>query len=135
MHTSRLEISNLNLRNSPFWTVHPFDCHHVVVRNIDIRAPLDSINTDGVDPDSCSDVLIENMSYYGSDDPVAIKSGWDCFGYHYNRSTRDVVVRNIRNAYSRTGGISIGSEMSGGMQNITVHDCDLSQTRTGIFIK
>jgi polygalacturonase len=51
-HSSAIEISNLHLRNSPFWTVHPFDCHGVTVRNIEIWAPAHSPNTDGVDPDS-----------------------------------------------------------------------------------
>ena len=46
----------------PFWTVHPFDCQHVTIRNIDIWNPAHSPNTDGVDPDSCSDVLIENCA-------------------------------------------------------------------------
>lgn len=135
MHSSMIEISNLRLRNSPFWTVHPFDCQHVVVRNIDIWAPVGSPNTDGVDPDSCADVLIENFSYHGGDDVIAIKSGWDCFGYHYNHSTRDVVIRNVTAIYSEAAGVAIGSEMSGGMENISIHDCDFTQTRTGFDIK
>ena len=73
-HTSNLEISYLNLRNSPFWTVHPYSCTGVVVRNVDVWAPVHSRETDGVDPDSCSDVLIENFSYHGGDDVIAIKS-------------------------------------------------------------
>jgi polygalacturonase len=108
---------------------------HHQVRNIDIWAPEFSPNTDGVDPDSCSDVLIENFSYHGGDDVIAIKSGWDCFGYTYNHSTRDVVVRNVTAILSTAAGVAIGSEMSGGMENITVSDCDFSQTRTGLNIK
>jgi polygalacturonase len=135
MHSSHIEISNLFLRNSPFWTVHPFDCQHVTVKNIDIWAPEFSPNTDGVDPDSCSDVLIENFSYHGGDDVIAIKSGWDCFGTAYNHSTRDVVIRNVTAILSTAAGVAIGSEMSGGMENITVTDCDFSQTRTGLNIK
>ena len=60
-HSKDIEISNLFLRNSPFWTVHPFDCHGVRIRNIDVWAPAHSPNTDGVDPDSSSDVLLENF--------------------------------------------------------------------------
>jgi polygalacturonase len=134
-HSSDIEISNLQLRNSPFWTVHPFDCHGVTVRNIDIWAPAHSPNTDGVDPDSSTNVLIENFRYHGGDDVIAIKSGWDCFGYHYNHSTRDVVIRNVTAVYSEAAGCAIGSEMSGGMKNITVSDCDFTQTETGLNIK
>ena len=104
MHSSNIEISNLNLRNSPFWTVHPFDCEHVTVRNIDVWAPAGSPNTDGVDPDSCRDVLIENFRYHGGDDVIAIKSGWDCFGVEYNRSTKDVVIRNVTAVFSQAAG-------------------------------
>mmetsp|Transcript_19200 Transcript_19200/g.57082 ORF Transcript_19200/g.57082 Transcript_19200/m.57082 type:complete len:455 (+) Transcript_19200:41-1405(+) len=135
MHSTHIEISNLYLRNSPFWTVHPFDCHHVTIRNIDIYAPAHSPNTDGVDPDSSTDVLIENFRYHGGDDVIAIKSGWDCFGYEYNHSTRDIVIRNVTAIYSEAAGTAIGSEMSGGMANITISDCDFTQTATGLDIK
>ena len=135
MHSTNIEISNMNLLNSPFWTVHPFDCHHVVVRNINIWAPAHSPNTDGVDPDSSTDVLIENFRYHGGDDVIAIKSGWDCFGYEYNHSTKDVVIRNVTAVYSEAAGCAIGSEMSGGMENITISDCDFTQTETGLNIK
>lgn len=134
-HSTDVEISNMFLRNSPFWTVHPFDCHGVVIRNIDIWAPAHSPNTDGVDPDSCTNVLLENFRYHGGDDVIAIKSGWDCFGYAYNHSTRDVVIRNVTAVYSEAAGCAIGSEMSGGMKNISVADCDFTQTETGLNIK
>ena len=51
-----------------------------------------------------------------------VQSGWDCFGYEYNRPTKDVVIRNVTAVYSEAAGCAIGSEMSGGMQNITVRD-------------
>jgi polygalacturonase len=68
-------------------------------------------------------------SYHGGDDVIAIKSGWDCFGYEYNHSTRDVVIRNVTAVYSEAAGCAIGSEMSGGMSNITISDCDFTQTQ------
>jgi len=71
IHTDGIEISNLNLRNSPFWTVHPVYSRNIVVRNIDIWAPKDSPNTDGVDPESSQNVLIENFRYHGGDDVVS----------------------------------------------------------------
>ena len=115
--------------------MHPFDCHGITIRNIDIWAPAHSPNTDGVDPDSSTNVLLENFRYHGGDDVIAIKSGWDCFGYHYNHSTRDVVIRNVTAVYSEAAGCAIGSEMSGGMKNISVSDCDFTQTITGLNIK
>ena len=91
INTKGIEISNLYLRNSPFWTVHPVYSQNVVVRNIDIWAPKDSPNTDGVDPESSSDVLIENFSYHGGDDVIAIKVstaalGWPSLSAEYRPS-------------------------------------------------
>ena len=135
MHTKGIEISNLYLRNSPFWTVHPVYSSNIVVRNIDIWAPKDSPNTDGVDPESSSNVLIENFSYHGGDDVIAIKSGWDCAGYKYNMSCSNIMIRNVTAIFSRAAGVAIGSEMSGGMNNITVQDCDFRQVNKGLNIK
>ena len=58
-------------------------------------------------------------------------AGWDCFGDAFGRPTRDVVVRRVTAVYSRAAGVAIGSEMSGGMQNITVSDCDSPTPRPG----
>jgi polygalacturonase len=128
MHSSNIEISHLKLRNSPFWTVHPVYCNHVVVRNIDVKAPHDSPNTDGVDPESSEDVLIENFTYEGGDDVIAIKSGWDCFGYQMGKPCKNIHIRNVTSVWTRAAGCAIGSEMSGGMENITVTDCDFKNT-------
>ena len=53
---------------------------------------------------------------------AGVQSGWDCFGYEYNRPTKDVVIRNVTAVYSEAAGCAIGSEMSGGMENITVRE-------------
>ena len=135
MSSEHIEISNLNLRNSPFWTVHPVYSRHVVVRNIDIKAPHDSPNTDGVDPESSQDVLIENFTYEGGDDAIAIKSGWDCFGYRANLPCKNIHIRNVTSIWTRAAGCAIGSEMSGGMENITLTDCDFTHTGNGLYVK
>eukprot|EP01105_Mastigella_eilhardi_P007280 TRINITY_DN1877_c0_g1_i1.p1 TRINITY_DN1877_c0_g1~~TRINITY_DN1877_c0_g1_i1.p1 ORF type:complete len:309 (+),score=54.94 TRINITY_DN1877_c0_g1_i1:601-1527(+) len=133
LYCSNLEISNLTLLNSPFWNVHPYDSDGVVVRDLVIRAPGDSPNTDGIDPDSCSNVLIENIDYFGGDDGIAIKSGWDCFGYGYNHSTRNVVVRNMKSGPKNC--MVIGSEMSGGIANVTFENINCTGNKRGIYIK
>eukprot|EP00747_Dinoflagellata_sp_TGD_P171007 gnl/TRDRNA2_/TRDRNA2_203967_c0_seq1.p1 gnl/TRDRNA2_/TRDRNA2_203967_c0~~gnl/TRDRNA2_/TRDRNA2_203967_c0_seq1.p1 ORF type:complete len:454 (-),score=49.77 gnl/TRDRNA2_/TRDRNA2_203967_c0_seq1:169-1530(-) len=132
------EISHVVLRNSPFWTVHPYFTDYVHIHDVDIWAPGDSRNTDGVDPDSSQHVLIENMRYHGGDDAIAIKSGWDCFGNgNLARPTRDVLIRNVTVVYSPSAGLAIGSEMSGGIDDITVQDCNFSGSNRGgvIYIK
>jgi polygalacturonase len=104
IHCEGIEISNLYLRNSPFWTVHPVYSKNIVIRNIDVWAPKDSPNTDGVDPESSSDVLIENFSYHGGDDVIAIKSGWDCYGYKYNMPCKNIFIRNVTAIWTRAAG-------------------------------
>ena len=135
MWSTKIKISNLNLRNSPFWTVHPVYSSNIIIRNIDIWAPKDSPNTDGVDPESSTNVLIEHFTYHGGDDVIAIKSGWDCAGYHYNMSCSNIMIRNVTAIFSKAAGIAIGSEMSGGMNNITVHDCNFKEVKEGLNIK
>eukprot|EP00727_Mastigamoeba_balamuthi_P008556 m51a1_g4322 hypothetical protein (344) ;mRNA; f:60795-62098 len=134
MYSENVEVSGLRLVNSPFWTVHPFDCSHVRLVDLDIRAPSDSPNTDGIDPDSCDDVLIENLLYDGGDDVIAVKSGWDCFGESYGRPCANVVIRNVfaRNGHSA---LTIGSEMSGGIRNVTATNLTILAGGRGSFVK
>ena len=73
MYCQDVEIGNLNLQDSPFWTVHPYASRRVHVHDVNISSPPWSDNTDGVDPDSSQDVGIENMIYRGGDDCIAIK--------------------------------------------------------------
>lgn len=123
LHEARgLEISWLHLMNSPLWTVHPFACVGVFVHDVEIRNPVWAANTDGVNPDSSEDVLIENMIYTGGDDAIAIKSGWDCFGdeHGFNRPTRNVTIRNLTVLETRAAAVAIGSEMSGGVEYVLI---------------
>ena len=136
MYSSEIEISHLHLRDAPFWTVHPYACQRVVVRDVQISAPTYSPNTDGVDPDSCEDVLIDGLTYSGGDDAIAIKSGWDCFGVAAGWPTRGVLVRNLDVvATPHAAAVAIGSEMSGGIANVTVLDSVVRRARTGVNIK
>jgi len=116
MYSSQVQLYNIRLKDSPFWTVHFYDCEDVHVKDCQIRAPMDSPNTDGFDPDSSRNVLIEDSTYSGGGDCVAIKSGWDCFGLQYNKPTVNVTIRNLTCGFG--GGIAIGSEMSGGVENV-----------------
>jgi len=74
------------------------------------------MNTDGIDPDSCQNVLIEDYVYCAGDDAVAVKSGWNWAGRHVNMSSRNITVRNARSGCR--GGFTVGSEMSGGVQGV-----------------
>eukprot|EP00929_Paragymnodinium_shiwhaense_P013826 TRINITY_DN12167_c0_g2_i1.p1 TRINITY_DN12167_c0_g2~~TRINITY_DN12167_c0_g2_i1.p1 ORF type:complete len:527 (-),score=112.13 TRINITY_DN12167_c0_g2_i1:709-2289(-) len=128
-----VEISGLTLQNSPMWTIHPFACKDVLVKDIVIINPHDVKNTDGINPDSCENVLIDRVVYYGGDDGIAIKSGWDCFGDErgFNRPTRNVVIRNFTVRRTTAAAVAIGSEMSGGVSDILIENLDAREVGAG----
>ncbi|KAL4034804.1 putative polygalacturonase [Cucumis melo var. makuwa] len=129
-------ISNITLRDSPFWTLHPYDCKNVTIRNVTILAPVhDAPNTDGIDPDSCEDMLIEDCYISVGDDGIAIKSGWDQYGIAYGQPSKNIRIRNVVLQSMVSAGISIGSEMSGGVLGITVENVVVWNSRRGVRIK
>jgi polygalacturonase len=115
-------IEGVTLTNSPMWVVTPLYCSNVTIRGVKVvgHGP----NTDGCDPDSCTDVLIEDCSFDTGDDCIAIKSGRNRDGRRVARPTENVVIRGCRMKDGH-GGITIGSEMSGGVRNVFVENCRL----------
>ncbi|KAK7328750.1 hypothetical protein VNO77_22869 [Canavalia gladiata] len=134
--SSNIVISNITLRDSPFWTLHPYDCKNVTIKNVTILAPVSHApNTDGIDPDSCEDMLIEDCYISVGDDAIAIKSGWDQYGITYGRPSRNIVIRNLVVRSNVSAGISIGSEMSGGVSNVVVENIVVWESRRAMRIK
>lgn len=115
-----LFIQGLRLHNSPFWTVHPYSCDNVYAGDLDIYAPDSAPNTDGIDPDSTKNVLIERCTIQVGDDAIAIKSGIDYAGRQFNRSTENVLIRD---SWFKARHVAIGSEESGGVRNVTIINC------------
>ncbi|GAB2254127.1 hypothetical protein Droror1_Dr00021936 [Drosera rotundifolia] len=135
MNSNNILISNLTFRNSPFWTIHPVYCSNVVVKNMTILAPLNAPNTDGVDADSSMHVCIEDCYIESGDDLVAVKSGWDQYGIKYSRPSSDIIIRRISGTTPTCSGIGIGSEMSGGVSNVTIEDIHVWNSAAGVRIK
>ncbi|KAA3457905.1 putative polygalacturonase [Gossypium australe] len=136
MWSSDIVIANITLRDSPFWTFHPYDCKNVTVRNVTILAPIrEAPNTDGIDPDSCEDVVIEDCYISVGDDAIAIKSGWDQYGIAYARPSRNILIRNLIVRSMVSAGISIGSEMSGGVSDVTIENLLVWSSRRAVRIK
>jgi len=110
-------IEGVTIKRSPMWEINPVLCKNVTVRNvkIDSHGP----NNDGCDPESCTDTLIEGCVFNTGDDCIAIKSGRNRDGRRVNVPTDGVVVRNCQMKDGH-GGVSIGSEVSGGIRNIFV---------------
>jgi polygalacturonase len=116
-------IEGVTIVRSPMWVVTPYDCTNVTVRGINVISH--GPNNDGCDPDSCRDVLIENCRFDTGDDCIAIKSGRDRDGRRLAKPTGNVIIRNCEMKDGH-GGITIGSEMSGGVRNVFVENCKLS---------
>jgi len=125
----------LTLQNSPFWTLTPSYTQNIHVKDLRIFAPMNKIgNTDGCNMDSCRNALIENLYIQNSDDGVCVKSGLQEYGFNLGIPTENVLVRNITCPKGGRGGFAIGSEISGGIRNVTFRDSILHGER-GINIK
>ena len=130
----QVEMSHLTLQNSPFWTVHPVYVRGFVARNLTILNPLDVSNTDGIDPDSSVDVLIEGCYIRTGDDAIAIKAGWDEYGYGFGRPSRNITIRDCVLS-TPCAAIAIGSEMSGGVSDVHVSRTRMWSSTAGVHIK
>ncbi|XP_039137605.1 probable polygalacturonase isoform X2 [Dioscorea cayenensis subsp. rotundata] len=135
MNSKNILIFNLTFLNSPFWTIHPVYCSNVVVKNVTILAPLNSPNTDGIDPDSSSTVCIEDCYIESGDDLVAVKSGWDQYGIAMARPSTNIVIRRVSGTTPTCSGVGIGSEMSGGISNILVQDLHVWDSAAAVRFK
>lgn len=123
-------VEDVQIYDSPFWIIHPVFCDNVTVRNVYIDS--NNYNNDGCDPESSTNVLIENMDFNVGDDGIAIKSGRDQDGWRIGQATENVIIRNCH--FARWA-ITIGSEMSGGVRNIFIEDCKIDSCRNGIYFK
>ncbi|KAK1299815.1 putative polygalacturonase [Acorus calamus] len=135
INSRNILISNVTLLNSPFWTVHPVYCSDVVIKGVTILAPLHSPNTDGIDPDSSTNVCIEDCYIESGDDLVAVKSGWDQFGTSVARPSSNIVIRRLSGTTPTCSGIGIGSEMSGGVSDVLVEDLHVRDSAAAVRIK
>jgi polygalacturonase len=113
-------IEGVRVINSPMWTLHPVYCTNVTIRGVTVETS--GPNTDGCDPDSCTDVLIEDCVFNNGDDCIAVKSGRDEDGRRVNIPCENVVIRNCRFKKGH-GGVTMGSETAGGIRNVFAEDC------------
>lgn len=121
-------------QNSPCWNIHPLMCKNVIINNVTVRNPWYSQNGDGLDVDSCEDVLVINSSFDVGDDAICIKSGKNEDGRRRARPCRNLIVDNCI-VFHGHGGFVVGSEMSGGVQNISVTNCRFLGTDVGLRFK
>lgn len=129
-------VEGITLNDSPMWNVHLLYSRRAIVRDVKINS-LQAPNGDGVVVDSSQDVLVEYNHFKTGDDAVVIKSGFNEEGLQINIPTQNVVVRNYeaRDVRTGSGGIVFGSETSGGIKNIYVHDAYFEGSDRGIRFK
>ncbi len=123
IHCKNVKLEDFTIKNSPFWVLHPLLSENVIVRGVTVNS--EGPNNDGCDPESCKNVIIENCTFNTGDDCIALKSGRDFDGRRENKPIENVIVRNcfMRKGH---GGVSMGSEISGGCKNIFVENCQMN---------
>jgi polygalacturonase len=125
-------VEGVTFVNGPMWTVHPVYCENVLVRDITVRS--EGPNTDGLNPDSCRNVLVEGCAFHTGDDCIAINSGMNEDGRRVARPCENIVIRDCTMSEGH-GAVAIGSGMSGGVRNVYVHDCHVTGGDQGIRLK
>ncbi|MBR5355793.1 MAG: glycoside hydrolase family 28 protein [Lachnospiraceae bacterium] len=127
-------VQGITVQNSPSWTVHPYYSENLGFYNLFIQNPYDSPNTDGFDPESCKDVTMLGTKISVGDDCIAIKSGkYYMSKFHFYR-TSNITVRNCKLERGH-GSVTIGSEVSCGVENVSVSKCIFEETDRGIRLK
>jgi polygalacturonase len=117
VNCTNVHLSGYQLTNSPFWQHHPINCKNLYIH--DVYCNSLGPNSDGFDPESCDHVLVEKCTFDTGDDCIAIKSGKNldtALG-----PSQNIVIQNCT-MQSGHGGVTLGSEMSGGIKNIYVQD-------------
>jgi polygalacturonase len=112
-------IEGITIRNSPFWHLNPVLCQGVTVRGVTVEST--GPNTDGCDPESCDGVVITDCSFNTGDDCIAIKSGRNTDGRRVDVPCQNVLIQRSRFANGH-GGVTIGSEMTGGVRAVFARD-------------
>ena len=127
----RVAVEDITLQEGPFWTLHLVYCEDAMVRRITIRTT--GPNTDGVDIDSCRNVEVRDSAFATGDDCICIKSGAGLDGIRVNKPSENIVIHDCK--MTRGGGIAFGGDLVGGIRNVRVARCDLTDTWVGICFK
>lgn len=126
-------IEGITLERSTLWNVVPIYCENVIIRGITVNS-TDVPSGDGIDIESCKNVLIEYCTLNCGDDCFTLKAGRAEDGLRVGKPTENIVIRYSLAQHGH-GGVTCGSETAGMIKNLYVHDCVFDGTRTGIRFK
>ncbi len=132
--SDKILLEGVTFQNSAAWCLHPLMSTNIVVRNIFVKNPWYAQNGDGIDLESCSNVLIENSVFDVGDDALCMKSGRDADGRARAMPTQNVIIKGCT-VYASHGGFVVGSEMSGGVKNVYVSNCTFIGSDIGLRFK
>jgi len=127
-------LQGVVFQNSPAWNIHPLLCRNLTVEGVTVRNPSYAQNGDGLDIESCHNVLVRDSRFDVGDDGICIKSGKDEDGRRRGVATENVVVDGCT-VFRGHGGFVVGSEMSGGVKNVAVLRCNFVSTDVGLRFK
>lgn len=127
-------LQGVIFQNSPAWNIHPWMCENVIIDGVQVRNPEYAQNGDGLDLESCKNSIIVNSTFDVGDDGICIKSGKDEDGRKRGVPTENVIVDNCT-VFKGHGGFVVGSEMSGGVKNVVVSNCQFLGTDVGLRFK
>ena len=127
-------LRDMVFQNSPAWNIHPLMCENLIVDNVLAKNPSYAQNGDAIDVESCKNVLIVNSKFDAGDDGICVKSGKDADGRRRGRPTENMIVDGCT-VFAGHGGFVVGSEMSGGVNNVLVKNCQFLGTDVGLRFK
>ncbi len=127
-------LQDITFENSPAWTTHLMMSEHITLKNVKVKNPWYGTNTDALDLESCKNALVEDCNFDTGDDGITIKSGRDAEGRKRGMPTQDIIVNNCI-VYRSHGGFVVGSEMSGGANNLFVSNCTFIGSDIGLRFK
>lgn len=133
-HCENVLLEGVTFQNSPCWNIHPAMCTNLIVKDITVRCPDYAQNGDGIDIESCKNVIVTGSSFDVGDDGICIKSGKDKAGRDRGIPCENIVVDDCI-VFHGHGGFVVGSEMSGGVKNVNVTNCIFSGTDVGLRFK
>jgi polygalacturonase len=132
--SNNIIIENITVRNSPFWNTNPVFCENITITGVSVEAPNTAGNTDGIDPNSCKNMIITNSRFDVGDDYIAIKSDRDLQGRRIGRPTENLIIKDCL-MLRGVNGVAVGSEQSGGVRNVSISNCIFNGTDRGIYLK
>ncbi len=129
-----ITLQGITVRKSPCWNLHPYSSEDLRFLNLTVLAPANSPNTDGFAPESCRGILLAGTHFSLGDDCIAVKSGKIWMGQRFRTPCEDIEIAHclMENGH---GGVTVGSEMAGGVRNVRVRDCLMRDTDRGLRIK